>query len=134
VVKLHRHSVVNLKRRGVVNLTGKSNYINSFSNWDVINSTNSSFLKPAVPSQSVVDQYVNEIADDYDTAAGLEDKMEVIMGQKYVHFNLHDYFEVFAELRRTRHPKIPLDKFSESMNIAPMIERWPYPGAESATN
>jgi len=67
------------------NLTGKSNYINSFSNWDVINSTNSSFLKPAVPSQSVVDQYVNEIADDYDAAAGLEDKMEVIMGQKYVH-------------------------------------------------
>jgi len=48
--------------------------------------------------------------------------------------NLHDYFEVLAELRRTRHPKIPLVKFSESMNIAPMIERWPYPGVESATN
>ena len=127
-------SAVEHVKDGVRNSIKYWYYINSFSNWDVINSNNRSFLKPTSPSQSVVDQYANVIADDYDTAASLEDKMEVIMGQKYVHLNLHDYFEVFAELRRTRHPKIPLVKFSESMNIAPKIERWPYPGAESATN
>ena len=109
-------------------------YINSFSNWDAINSTNISFLKPTAPSQSVIDQYANVIADDYNAAASLDDKMEVIMGQKYIHLSVHDYFEVFAELRRTRHPRLPLIKFSESMNIAPQIERWPYPAAESATN
>ena len=109
-------------------------YINSFSNWDAINSTNIRFLKPTAPSQSVIDQYANVIADDYNAAASQEDKMEVIIGQKYIHLSVHDYLEVFSELRRTRHPKIPLIKFSESMNIAPQIERWPYPAAESATN
>ena len=108
--------------------------VSSYSNWDKINDTNRHFLKPTAPDESVKLQYANVIKDEYNNASDLEDKMEVIMGQKYVHLNIHDYFEVFSELRRTRHPKLPLIKFSESLTIAADVERYPYPGAVAATN
>jgi hypothetical protein len=109
-------------------------YINSFTTWQVINDSNRDFLKPTAPSQSDIDAFASIIANQYNTAADLEEKMEVIIGQKYVHLNLHDYFEVFSELRRTRHPKLPRIKFSESLVLKPELERYPYPGNEAAYN
>jgi hypothetical protein len=32
--------------------------------------------------------------------------MEILMQQKYIHLNLHGVYELLAELRRTRHPKL----------------------------
>ncbi|TKG95879.1 SusD/RagB family nutrient-binding outer membrane lipoprotein [Puteibacter caeruleilacunae] len=109
-------------------------HMNSFSNWDKINSSNSWFLKPEAPTADHVEEFSTTIADEFNNAAGLEDKMEIIIGQKYVHLNIHDYFEVFSELRRTRHPRLPRIKFSESLALMPDVERYPYPGGEAATN
>jgi hypothetical protein len=121
-------------RNSVVNSINYWYYINSFSNWDKINDSNRSFLKPTPPSQSLKEQYADKVAADYTNASGNEEKMGVIIGQKYVHLNIHDYFEVFSELRRTRHPKLPLIKFTTGAALMPMYERYPYPGSEASIN
>lgn len=109
-------------------------YANSFSTWDQVDESNRYFLMPTMPDQAVKDQFATVISDEYNAASNLEDKMEVIIGQKYVHLNLHDYFEVSNEMRRTKHPKLPLIKFNSSMAIAPHLERYPYPSNVPATN
>ncbi len=121
-------------RDGVIHSINYWYYINSFSTWSEINSSNESFLKPTAPSESVKEEFASKILDDYTNATTLEDKMEIIIGQKYIHLCLHDYLEVFAELRRTRHPKLPLIKYSSSMTIDPVVERYPYPSDESSYN
>jgi hypothetical protein len=73
-------------------------------------------------------------------AADADNKMEILMQQKYIHLNLHGIHELFAELRRTRHPKIePLswpsstggaDKINQKMEIA----RYRYPDSERTNN
>lgn len=108
--------------------------INSYTTWNVIDNTNRSFLKPTAPSLAATEQFANAIGTEYEAATNVEDKMEVIIGQKYVHLNIHDYLEVFSELRRTRHPRLPLMKFSASLAIKPEVERYPYPAAEAETN
>ncbi|BDD11811.1 hypothetical protein FUAX_42430 (plasmid) [Fulvitalea axinellae] len=109
-------------------------HANSFSDWDKINDTNRSYLKPEAPSAAVTDQFAKKIGEEYDLAQGEDGKMGVIIGQKYVHLNIHDYFEIFSELRRTRHPKIPLIKFDKNTTLNPVIERYPYPGSVASTN
>jgi hypothetical protein len=41
-----------------------------------------------------------------DTAASMDDKMEILMQQKFIHLNLMLPYELWAELRRTGHPKL----------------------------
>jgi len=127
-------SVENHIENGILHSIDYWYYMNSFSNWDAINDGNRFFLKPTPPSQGDKEQFAQEVLAQYAAAGDLEAKMEVIMSQKYVHLNIHDYLEVFTELRRTRHPKLGLMKFSNSLTIAPEVERFPYPGAESSTN
>ncbi|GHT66229.1 hypothetical protein FACS189452_01760 [Bacteroidia bacterium] len=84
-------------------------------------------------------QYAATIKSEWE-AAGADDKMEILMQQKYIHLNLHGVHELFAELRRTRHPKIePLswpsstgggDKINQKMEI----ERYRYPDSERTNN
>jgi hypothetical protein len=119
---------------GVINSINYWYYINSFSTWTYINSSNRSFLMPTAPSESVKETYASVVLADYANASSEEDKMEVIIGQKYLHLCIHDYLEVFTELRRTRHPKLPLLRFSSSLTIAPEVERYPYPSDESSYN
>ncbi|MEN8118499.1 MAG: SusD/RagB family nutrient-binding outer membrane lipoprotein [Bacteroidota bacterium] len=121
-------------KNSVINSIDYWYHMNSFTTWDKIDESNSYFLKPTAPDQGVKEQFADVIAGQYNAAADLEAKMEVIMGQKYVHLNIHDYFEVFAELRRTKHPKLPLMRFTGNVPLKPLVERYPYPGSESATN
>jgi len=127
-------SVEDHLRNGVINSINYWYYINSFSAWDKINSSNTSFLKPTAPSQSIKEQCADMIVGQYDNAANEEDKMEVIIAQKYLHLCIHDYLEVFTELRRTRHPKLALIRYSSSFTVAPEVERYPYPSGESSYN
>ncbi len=108
--------------------------INSYAAWDKIDATNRDFLTPSAPTESIKTQYATTIETAYNDAADLEGKMAVIIGQKYVHLNIHDYLEVFNELRRTRHPKLPLLKYNESIYLGAQVERYPYPGDVAATN
>jgi hypothetical protein len=100
-------------------------------------------LKPAKPDAATITQYANIIKDEYNAAGSVEDKMEIIMQQKYIHLNLHGPYELFAELRRTRHPKLdPISSYSSDavgktpvlVNRTMAFERFRYPETEPALN
>ncbi len=121
-------------KNAVINSIDYWYYMNSFCTWDKITDANKSFMMPTAPTQEVKNTYAAVVAADYAKATDLESRMAVIMQQKYVHLNIHDYFELFSELRRTRLPKLGLIRYNASITINPSVERWPYPGAESSTN
>jgi hypothetical protein len=93
-------------------------------------------LQPAKPVNSVA--YATAVASKL--TGSVEDDMEIIMQQKYIHLNLIGVYELFAEIRRTRHPKIePIsltwEKTGVNLNNAKMmIERVKYPDSERTNN
>ncbi|MDR2145429.1 MAG: SusD/RagB family nutrient-binding outer membrane lipoprotein [Tannerella sp.] len=95
-------------------------------------------LTPAKPSGSIISAYAGTIQSEFDAAPGVEDKMEILMQQKYIHLNIFESFECFAELRRTRHPKLePITCTGSSttlVNQTMMIERFKLPSSERANN
>jgi hypothetical protein len=92
------------------------------------------FLQPPKPDAATIDAFAGVIRNDYVTAGDLENKMEIIMQQKYVHLNVHNPQELFTELRRTRHPKLNPLVFNASTVIHPVVNRIPYPSSEVANN
>jgi hypothetical protein len=93
-------------------------------------------LQPEKPANSAA--YAAYIANTLN--GDVEHDMEIIMQQKYIHLNLFGIYELFAELRRTRHPKLePISlywaKTGVNMNNASlMIERVKYPESERVNN
>jgi hypothetical protein len=93
-------------------------------------------LMPTNPGSAA---YAATIQQEFDAAAGVEDKMEIIMQQKYIHLNLFGVYELFAELRRTRHPQLEpitlnMGTDNDLNNASMMIERVPYPTSERVNN
>lgn len=91
------------------------------------------YFHPAKPSAAIVNTYSDSIANRFNTRANVEDKMEILMQQKYIHLNLVAPFELWAELRRTRHP------YLEPMTLSPKVmkpfpERLRYPQSAVLTN
>lgn len=103
--------------------------INGLSRFEV----NEKAVHPDAPASGLVDTYAKALADRYDAAIGLEEKMEIIMQQKYIHLNMMCYTELFTELRRTRHPKLEPMIF-QAKKMTPMPERIRYPSRELTTN
>jgi hypothetical protein len=95
-------------------------------------------LTPELPSASIINAYANTIQSEFDAASGVEDKMEILMQQKYIHLNIYESFECFAELRRTRHPKLePITCTGSSTkleNATCVIERLKLPTSERSNN
>jgi hypothetical protein len=95
-------------------------------------------LTPAKPDASIIDAYAATVQGEFDAAAGEEAKMEILMQQKYIHLNILEPFELFTELRRTRHPKlepITCTGTSETLvNATMMIERFKLPTSERTNN
>ncbi|MFV0377531.1 MAG: SusD/RagB family nutrient-binding outer membrane lipoprotein [Mangrovibacterium sp.] len=95
-------------------------------------------LTPTKPDAAVISSYASTIQNEFNAASVLEDKMEIIMQQKYIHLNVWQAFECFAELRRTRHPKLePITckgTSSELVNATMMLERFTLPPSEKANN
>lgn len=95
-------------------------------------------LTPDKPDASIITNYAAFIQGNFDAAAGVEDKMEILMQQKYIHLNVWEAFECFAELRRTRHPKLePITckgASIELVNETMMLERFKLPPSERANN
>jgi hypothetical protein len=93
-------------------------------------------LQPAKPANAAT--YAATVANSL--PSDVEAAMEVIMQQKYIHLNLIGVYELFAEIRRTRHPKIePIsltwDKTGLNLANAKMvIERVRYPDSERTNN
>jgi hypothetical protein len=92
------------------------------------------FLQPEKPDAGSIAAFAETVRNDFLQASDLEDRMEIIMQQKYVHLNLHDPRELFTELRRTRHPKLNPIVFNASTIIHTVVNRIPYPQSESANN
>ncbi|GHT58152.1 hypothetical protein AGMMS50239_02100 [Bacteroidia bacterium] len=95
-------------------------------------------LTPAKPSAGIINAYASTIQREFETAPGVEDKMEILMQQKYIHLNIFEAFECFTELRRTRHPKLePITCYGSSTkldNQTMMIERFKLPTSERTNN
>lgn len=95
-------------------------------------------LQRPKPDAGIISNYASKIQNNFNAAAGLEDKMEILMQQKYIHLNFFDGFENFAELRRTRHPKLePITCTGSSntlVNATMMWERFKLPNEERANN
>jgi hypothetical protein len=95
-------------------------------------------LTPAKPAASLIDNYAGVIRSEFETAVGVDEKMEILMQQKYIHLNIWEPFECFTELRRTRHPKLePITCYGSSTrldNAFMMLERFKLPTSEKANN
>jgi hypothetical protein len=95
-------------------------------------------LTPAKPGATIINNYVNTIRSEFEAALGTEGKMEILMQQKYIHLNFWGAYELFAELRRTRHPKLePVSCVGTNktlVNQTMMLERYKLPPSERTTN
>jgi hypothetical protein len=91
------------------------------------------YFHPAKPSATIVNQYSDSIVNRFNTRGNLEDKMEILMQQKYIHLNIVAPFELWAELRRTRHPFLEPMTFSPKV-MKPFPERLKYPFSANLTN
>lgn len=91
------------------------------------------YMHPAKPSSGIVGQYADSIVTRFNTAGGLENQMEILMQQKYIHLNIVAPFELWTELRRTRHPYLEPMTFSGKV-MKPFPERLRYPLSASQTN
>lgn len=102
--------------------------LNSMSTWR----TDLTFLHP-VKSVADITTYAAKIANDFTAATGEEAKMEIIMQQKYIHVNITDQYELWAELRRTRHPLLE-PMVLRGVLMKPCPERLRYPSSELQLN
>jgi len=95
-------------------------------------------LQPQKPDATIINNYAATLQSEFEAASGTEDKMEIIMQQKYIHLNIMQPFECFAELRRTRHPKLePITCtgiYNTIVNATMMLERWKLPPSEKTNN
>ncbi|HTM98128.1 MAG TPA: SusD/RagB family nutrient-binding outer membrane lipoprotein [Pedobacter sp.] len=91
-------------------------------------------LHPTKPNGVIVTTYANTVKAKFEAAVSADDKMELLMQQKYVHLNMMAPYELFTELRRTHHPKLePMTINGKVMK--PMAERILYPSvSELAKN
>lgn len=92
-------------------------------------------LTPPKPSATIINNYASFIQAQFEAAS---DKMEIIMQQKYIHLNIMDPFELFAELRRTRRPLLePITSTGGGnvlVNQTMMVERFRLPDSERVHN
>jgi hypothetical protein len=91
-------------------------------------------VNPVKPSVTIIQNYAATIRSEFNAAPEIEDKMEILMQQKYIHLNILQPYECFAELRRTRHPKLEPVTSGSLVNAIAMWERFRYPSSELSTN
>ncbi len=90
-------------------------------------------LYPEKPDDGAIAVWADKVAADFTAGASEEDKMEILMQQKYIHLNLLHPYELWAELRRTGHPQ--LEPFTwRGSTWTPFPERVRYPTVESQNN
>jgi hypothetical protein len=126
-------------RDAVVHSTDMWYYVNSLTNiWNTEGMpARNDFLtkayQPEKPAAASIEKFADKIKTYFAAASGVEDQMEIIMQQKYIHLNILCVYELWAELRRTRHPKLEKLKAQENVH-APLPERVTYPTRELQTN
>ncbi len=90
-------------------------------------------LYPAKPDDASIAVWGDKVKADFVAAPSADDKMEILMQQKYLHLNILHPYELWTELRRTGHPK--LEPFTwRGENMKPFPERVRYPTDEQRNN
>jgi hypothetical protein len=92
-----------------------------------------SLIRPTKPSSGTISSYAGKVKSAYDAKSSIEDQMEIIMQQKYIHINLLRPYMLWGELRRTRHPKLEKMTFQGKV-MTPSPERLKYPSTEVSNN
>lgn len=92
-----------------------------------------SLIKPAKPAASVISSYADKVKAAFNAKSNAEDKMEILMQQKYIAMNLLRPFQLWGDLRRTRHPKLEPFTF-KGVVMKPQPERLKYPSSEASNN
>jgi len=116
----------------------KDAVIHSTNYWYFINGISTKWLDqplihPKKPADAVITGYADIVKANFTAQSGVEDKMEVIMQQKYIHINIVEPYELFAELRRTGHPLLEPFKF-KGVVMKPQPQRLRYPSSELQLN
>lgn len=133
---------VALKNLGATGKTAAAHIKDAINNstnfWYTINqaspyATSNALMHPTKPSTTIIDTYADSIVARFNSRGNNEDKMELVMQQKYVHLNLMCPYELWAEVRRTRHPKLEPMTFNGKV-MKPLPERLRYPTSEQQTN
>jgi hypothetical protein len=90
-------------------------------------------IRPDLPAETVIDNWADTIEQKFVNAPSQDDKMEILMQQEFIHLNLIDIEDEWADFRRTRHPK--LEPFTwEGVMMKPVPERIQYPTSELSGN
>jgi hypothetical protein len=92
-----------------------------------------SLLYPTIPDDGTIAAWGDTIKAKFVNAATLDDKMEILMQQKFIHLNILQPYECWSELRRTRHPKLEPMTY-QTVVMKPMPERCKYPTSEQINN
>ncbi|MEO5999916.1 MAG: SusD/RagB family nutrient-binding outer membrane lipoprotein [Chitinophagaceae bacterium] len=90
-------------------------------------------LYPTKPTDLVISNWGDTIKTSFAAAATIDDKMEILMQQKYIHLNLMQPYELWTELRRTGHPKLEIFRWHGTV-WSPFPERVHYPSSEQQNN
>ncbi|MDO5979592.1 SusD/RagB family nutrient-binding outer membrane lipoprotein [Flavivirga spongiicola] len=90
-------------------------------------------IRPVKPSSAIINSYAGKVKNAFSAAGNIDNQMEIIMQQKYIHMNLLRPIELWSELRRTRHPKLEPMTFQGKV-MKPQPERLMYPASELSTN
>jgi hypothetical protein len=91
------------------------------------------YMHPVKPTVAIVNKFADSIVTRFNTRPGVEDKIEILMQQKYIHLNIVAPFELWAELRRTRHPYLEPMTFTGKV-MKPFPERLRYALSAPQTN
>jgi hypothetical protein len=79
--------------------------------------------------QAEVDAYVNARLAAYTTAASTDDKLEILMEEKWI-YEFGNGLEAYNDYRRTGYPVIPAPIETNELEL----RRYPYPDDELRTN
>lgn len=129
-------------RDAVINSTNFWYTVNAMDNWSRSADTTTRFVDgvtvhprcyPDKPSDAIIANYANKVETQFNAAASLDDKMEILMEQKYIHLNIMDPWILWTDLRRTRHPKLEPFTFNGQV-MTPEPERLKYPVSEQENN
>lgn len=88
---------------------------------------------PVVPTSEAIDNYLDSPAISWDDAADNTERMKLIAEQRWLHFNVVQAYENWAELRRVDVLDLTFwEDDSNEQRLPP--NRWIYPGAEETYN
>ncbi len=90
-------------------------------------------LYPAKPADNVIADWGDTVKAKFVAGGSIDDKMEVLMQQKFIHLNMMLPYELWSELRRTGHPKLEPMTWHGTL-WTPFPERVRYPASEQTGN